>query len=144
MTLTLILLNNGENMGRLLKDKCDPITLSPLTLAFVGDGVFDLMVRERLVCAANAPVGSLNQKKVGAVCCKSQAEIMQQLMPILTDEELSVFKRGRNAHTSHTPKNATNSQYHSATGFEALWGYIYLKGDIDRLNELFEKSGVFE
>lgn len=131
-------------MGRLLSDKCDPSQLSPLTLAFVGDGVFDLMVRERLVCNANAPVGSLNNRKVGAVCCKSQSDIMEKLMPILTEEELAVFKRGRNAHTAHTPKNATSSQYHSATGFEALWGYLYLKGEIGRLNELFEKSEVFE
>lgn len=117
--------------------------ISPLTLAFVGDGVFDLMVRERLVCNANAPVGTLNKQKVDIVCCKSQAEIMEKLLPELNEEELAIYKRGRNAHTAHTPKNATTSQYHSATGFEALWGYIYLKGDTDRLNELFEKAGMF-
>ncbi len=131
-------------MGRLLDDKCDPMQISPLTLAFVGDGVFDLMVRERLVCSANAPVGSLNKQKVDIVCCKSQADIMNILLPQLTDEELAIFKRGRNAHTAHTPKNATSSQYHSATGFEALWGYLYLKGDTDRLNELFDKAGIFQ
>lgn len=114
--------------------------ISPLTLAFVGDGVFDLMVRERLVCNANAPVGALNKQKVDIVCCKRQAEIMEKLLPELNEEELAIYKRGRNAHTAHTPKNATTSQYHSATGFEALWGYIYLKGDTDRLNELFEKA----
>lgn len=130
-------------MGRLLNDKCDPSQLSPLTLAFVGDGVFDLMVRERLVCNANAPVGALNSQKVGVVCCKSQSDIIEKLMPVLSDEELSIYKRGRNAHTAHTPKNATNSQYHSATGFEALWGYLYLKGEIERLNELFEMSEIF-
>ena len=130
-------------MGRLLNDACDPSQLSPLTLAFVGDGVFDLMVRERIVCSANAPVRSLNSKKVEVVCCKSQSEIMDRLTPLLTDEELSVFKRGRNAKTAHTPKNASNSQYHSATGFEALWGYLYLKGEIERLNELFEIAGIF-
>lgn len=131
-------------MGRLLNDGCDPSQLSPLTLAFVGDGVFDLMVRERLVCNANAPVGSLNSQKVEVVCCKSQSDIMEKLMPLLTEEELAIYKRGRNARTSHTPKNATNSQYHSATGFEALCGYLYLKGEIDRLNELFEQSQVLD
>ena len=83
-------------MGRLLDDKCDPMQISPLTLAFVGDGVFDLMVRERLVCNANAPVGALNKQKVDIVCCKSQAEIMEKLLPELNEEELAIYKRGRN------------------------------------------------
>lgn len=91
-------------MGRLLLDGCDPAQLSPLTLAFVGDGVFDLMVRERLVCNANAPVNSLNSQKVSAVRCQSQAEIIKGLIDELTEEELAVFKRGRNARTNSTPK----------------------------------------
>lgn len=62
----------------------------------------------------------------------------------LTEEELAVFKRGRNARTNSTPKNASSSDYHMATGLEALWGYLYLKGDTDRLLELFEKSAVIE
>lgn len=131
-------------MGRLLSDGCDPAQLSPLTLAFVGDGVFDLMVRERLVCNANAPVNSLNSQKVSAVRCQSQAEIIKGLIDELTEEELAVFKRGRNARTNSTPKNASLSDYHMATGLEALWGYLYLKGDTDRLLELFEKSAVIE
>lgn len=129
-------------LERLLNDGCDPEQLSPLTLAFVGDGVFDLMVRERLVCNANAPVGYLNSKKVEIVCCKSQSEIISALMPRLNAQELAVFKRGRNAKTAHTPKNASNSQYHSATGLEALWGYLYLKGELSRLNELFDLCGI--
>lgn len=131
-------------MGRLLSDKCDASKLSPLTLAFVGDGVFDLMVRERIVCNANASVGALNKQKVSIVCCENQSDIIQKLMPILSEKELAIFKRGRNAHTSHTPKNATSSQYHNATGLETLLGYLYLEGNIKRLVELFEKSGNFE
>lgn len=110
---------------------------SPLTLAFIGDGVYDLLVREYLVTQANRPVGELNRLKVSMVCCKAQAETAKVLMSILTEDELSVYKRGRNATTSCTPKNSTKAEYHSATGLEALFGYIYLKGDVNRIKELF-------
>lgn len=119
-------------------EKCDRANeYSPLTLAFIGDGVYDLLVREYLVTQANRPVGELNRLKVSMVCCKAQAETAKALMPILTEEELSVYKRGRNATTSCTPKNSTKAEYHSATGLEALFGYIYLKGDVNRIKELF-------
>jgi len=117
---------------------CDYKTLSPLTLAFIGDAVYDLLIREQLVCKANCPVGKLHKMKVKKVCCKAQSEIMKKLISMLTSEELNIFKRGRNAHTHHTPKNADIADYHVATGFETLIGYIYLKGDIERLRELFE------
>ncbi|MEI3541707.1 MAG: ribonuclease III domain-containing protein [Acutalibacteraceae bacterium] len=117
---------------------CDYKTLSPLTLAFIGDAVYDLLIREQLVCKANCPVGKLHKMKVKKVCCKAQSEIMKKLISMLTNEELSIFKRGRNAHINHTPKNADVADYHNATGFETLIGYIYLKGDIKRLRELFE------
>lgn len=125
-------------MERLYNNDCDYRTLSPLTLAFVGDGVYDLLIREQLVCRANCQVGKLHKMKVEKVCCKAQAEIMEKITSELTEEELTIYKRGRNAHTNHTPKNASNADYHSATGFEALIGYIYLKGDIKRLRELFD------
>lgn len=124
-------------MERLLDCDCEPSQISPLTLAFVGDGVYDLMVREKLVCTANRAVGVLNNEKVKMVCCQAQSEFYKRIEPLLTDEELAVYKRGRNAHTSHTPKNASVADYHSATGFEALLGYIYLKGDLERLKSLF-------
>lgn len=124
-------------MDRLLDTECDPEQYSPLTLAFIGDGVFDLMVREMLVSRANCPVGVLNKQKVEKVCCKSQAEFAARLLPGLTEEETAVYKRGRNAH-SRTPKNASSADYHGATGFEALWGYLYLKGRVQRLRDLFE------
>ncbi|HHZ05404.1 MAG TPA: ribonuclease III [Clostridiales bacterium] len=124
-------------MERLLDCDCEPSQISPLTLAFVGDGVYDLMVREKLVCTANRAVGVLNNEKVKMVCCQAQSELYKRIEPLLTDEELAVYKRGRNAHTSHTPKNASVADYHSATGFEALLGYIYLKGDLERLKSLF-------
>lgn len=123
-------------MERLYNGGCDYRTMSPLNLAFVGDGVYDLFVREWLACSGNYPVGKLHRLKVEKVCCKAQAEFMNALMPKLTEEELAIFKRGRNAHTCHTPKNATSETYHTATGLEALIGYIYLKGDITRVREI--------
>lgn len=111
--------------------------ISPLTLAFVGDGVYDLLVREYLVRRANRPVGELNKRKVSLVNCKSQAEFAKQILPSLTEKELSVYKRGRNAAPKCTPKNGSVADYHSATGLESLFGYLHLNGEIDRVNELF-------
>ena len=123
-------------MARMTLFECDPSQLSPLTLAFVGDGVFDLFVREEIVCSANRPVKELNKLKVERVRCEAQAELFRRLEPVLTEEEADVFRRGRNAHTSHTPKNASNADYHTATGLEALFGYLYLSDRFDRIREL--------
>ena len=125
-------------MSRIENSPCDPKLLSPLALAFVGDGVYDLFVRERLVCEANRPVKKLNEEKVSIVRCSSQAKLVEKLMPILTEEELDVLKRGRNAHTQHIQKNATSADYHSATALEALLGYLYLAGRIERIRELLK------
>lgn len=125
-------------MSRIENSPCDPKLLSPLALAFVGDGVYDLFVRERLVCEANRPVKKLNEEKVSIVRCSAQAKLVEKLMPILTEEELDVLKRGRNAHTQHIPKNATSADYHSATALEALLGYLYLAGRIERIRELLK------
>lgn len=114
----------------------NPDTLSPLTLAFVGDAYFSLVVREMLVCDANRPVRDLHKLSVKAVNAQAQARCMRILLPSLTEKETEVFKRGRNAHTSHTPKNQSGCDYHYATGFEALIGYLYLSGSSERLNSL--------
>ena len=111
---------------------------SPLTLAFVGDGVYDLLVREYLVRLANRPVGELNKVKVAMVNCKSQARFASKLMPCLTEKETAVYKRGRNAAPKSTAKNGTLAEYHSATGWECLFGYLYLSGEKDRIDELFK------
>lgn len=110
---------------------------SALTLAFIGDGVFDLMVREYFVSLANCPAGVLNEKKVKIVCCKAQAEISKLLLPILTEKEAEVYRRGRNAHV-HAPKNSKLSDYHAATGLESLFGHLYLCGNIARIREIFD------
>ncbi len=126
-------------MEHILDNNCNPKLLSPQTLAFVGDGVYDLLVREYLVSIANRPVGELNKLKVELVNCKSQAEFIKILMPDLTEEEVAVYKRGRNCHTFNTPKNSSPADYHSATGFEALFGYLYLNNNLTRIKELFSK-----
>ncbi len=119
-------------MDRLYPEQVDVRTLSPLTLAFVGDGVYSLLVREWLVSAANRPNGALHNMAVHRVRAEAQAAAMQRLLPILTEEEEAVYKRGRNAHTARS-----GNDYHKATGLEALFGYVYLTGRIDRLRELF-------
>ena len=108
-----------------------------LNLAFIGDGVYDLLVREYLVTHSSAHVGELNQMKVDLVNCKSQAAFMKQIMEQLSEEELDVYKRGRNTKVNSASKHSTLSDYHTATGMEALFGWLYLKVRQERINELF-------
>ena len=125
-------------MERLLKEKdVKPNELSPLTLAFIGDTVFDLLVREDLICKANRPANDLHNLAVQKVKASAQAGFIEKIMPYLTEAELAVYKRGRNAKSGHLPKNASQSDYHMATGFEALIGYLYLSDKIERIKELF-------
>ena len=112
---------------------------SPLTLAFIGDGVYDLLVRGYLVRQANRPVGELNKRKVALVNCESQAAFAKSLMPKLSEREQAVYKRGRNAAPKCTPKHGTVADYHSATGLEALFGYLHINGEQDRIKELFNE-----
>ncbi|MGN0459815.1 MAG: Mini-ribonuclease 3 [Ruminococcus sp.] len=126
-------------MSKLINEQSNPKQLSPLTLAFVGDGVYDLFARQFLVDKGQRPVGELNKIKVDLVNCKSQAVFAKNLMPLLTEEELSVYKRGRNASPKCTPKNGSVGDYHSATGLEALFGYLYLSGEGERLEQLFSE-----
>lgn len=123
-------------------------TISPLTLAFVGDAVFSLYIREMLVCDANRPVGKLHTLSVKWVKAEAQSKGMHAILPMLSEKEAEVFKRGRNAHTSHTPKNQSGCDYHYATGFEALVGYLYLKDNGERLSlllsEVIKAIGVDE
>ena len=108
-----------------------------LNLAFIGDGVYDLLVREYLVKNSSAHVGELNQRKVKMVNCKSQKSSAERVEAVETEEEVEVYKRGRNAKVNSASKHSTLSDYHAATGMEALFGWLYLKGSHDRINELF-------
>ena len=116
----------------------DPDLLSPLTLAFVGDTVFDLLVRGNLVMQANRPVGKLHPLAATKVCAAAQARDAHDIAPLLTAREADIYRRGRNAHTGRIPKSASSAEYHSATGLEALFGWLYLSGRDDRIEELFE------
>ncbi|MDR2167212.1 MAG: ribonuclease III [Clostridiales bacterium] len=115
----------------------DPSLLSPLNLAFVGDAVYSLLVRTRLVAAANRPAHALNKQASAKVCAVRQSADYYYLLQFLSDEELSVLKRGRNANPSQKAKNASIAEYRNATGLETLFGYLYLKGDFERMMELF-------
>ena len=118
----------------------NPKLLSPLTLAFVGDGVYELLVRKRIVEAGNMPPKKLNAHKVEMVRASAQAAVYDGLEPLLTEDERDMLKRGRNAHTGSVPKNAQMADYRKATGVEALFGFLYLKGDWERLYFLFDKA----
>ena len=110
--------------------------LSAGTLAFVGDAVYGLLVRERL-SETNRPSGELHRLSVVFVNANAQAEAFKIIEQVLTEKELSEYKHGRNLHTNNVPKQSTVAQYHSATGLEALFGYLHLSGQTDRVNELF-------
>lgn len=124
-------------MERFYNRDCDTENLSPLTLAFMGDTVFDMFVREQLICQANRPVNALHSNATRLVKASAQSKAMDKIMPMLSEKEITIFKRGRNARTNHRAKNASEGDYHRATGLEALFGYLYLKGEIERLRELF-------
>ena len=113
-----------------------PNLLSPSVLAFVGDAVYGLYVRTKL-SEVNRPSGELHKLSVKLVNATAQAEAFRLIEPMLTEKELSVFKRGRNFHTGNTPKNSTGGEYHLATGLETLFGFLYLSNQNDRANELF-------
>ena len=126
-------------LNSLLEKSADVSSLSPLTLAFIGDTVFDLLTRTDLVCEANRPVNALHTAASKRVCAAAQAESIRKIMPILTEDELAVFKRGRNAHTGGIPKNASSADYHHATGLESLFGWLYLKGKTERITFLYNE-----
>ncbi|MGM9521365.1 MAG: Mini-ribonuclease 3 [Oscillospiraceae bacterium] len=112
-------------------------SISSLGLAHIGDAVFELMTRTYLAAVGKETNRSLHRATVAMVSAGAQAKAAERIMPLLTDEEREVFRRGRNAKVHAVPKAATHEQYHTATALEALFGYLYLKGRIQRLNELY-------
>lgn len=116
-------------------DKVSPNQYSALTLAYIGDAVYELFVRTYLLRDANFPVNQLHKAAIRLVCANAQSNLYQKIKDILTEEETAVYKRGRNTN-SHPPKNADMVDYKSATGVEALIGYLYLKGESERILEL--------
>lgn len=120
------------------ENHCDPKLLSPGTLAFLGDAVYELFVRQRLVEKANMPVKKLHLAAVEQVRCSFQSNAYELIEDRLTEEEQAIWKRGRNANGVKAPKHADPVEYRRATGLEALFGYLFLQGKQDRLEELFQ------
>ncbi len=115
-----------------------PSLMSPLNLAFVGDGVYELLVREHLASLGNTHVGRLHTLAVGLVCANAQSQAYERIAASLTQEEEAVYKRGRNANSVRAPKHTDPAVYRRATGLEALFGYLYLSGRVERVNQLFQ------
>ena len=109
---------------------------SPLTLAYIGDAAYELVVRSIVVKTANCQPQKLHQKVTSRVSAKAQAKMIEALQPMLTEEEAAIYKRGRNSKPYTKAKNASMTEYLEATGFEALIGYLYLCGQFERMNEL--------
>ena len=111
--------------------------ISMLGLAHVGDAVYELLYRSKLCTDGHTAVAEMHRMTVAFVRAEAQAEAAAKLLPVLTPDETSVYKRGRNAKVNSVPHNADIGQYHAATGLEALFGWLYLLGRTERINELF-------
>ena len=112
--------------------------ISNLGLAHIGDGVFELLCRSYLCAAGGKNVGNLHRDTINLVKAQSQAKFVDKLLPLLTEEELAYYRRGKNSHVHAVPKSCTPAEYAKATGLEALFGALYLAGRTDRLNDLFK------
>ena len=111
--------------------------ISSIGLAHIGDGVYELLVRTWLCAHGKATGKGLHRATVELVCAPKQAALCEKLLPLLTEEELAVFKRGRNANVHSIPQHASRAQYQQATALEALFGWLYLNGQRERINRLF-------
>lgn len=129
---------NGYIKSVLRLPDTDIKTYSPLTLAFIGDSIFDLIIRTYVVESGNAPVNKLHHRASKLVQASAQADLYHMVKDTLSEEELAVFKRGRNAKSYTSAKNAGVVEYRTATGLEALIGYLYLTDQMDRLMELMK------
>lgn len=118
----------------------DVATYSPLALAYIGDGIYDLVIRSIVVGRGNTKASRLHYATSQLVKAQAQSEMMHTLQPLLTEEEDEIYRRGRNAKSPTMAKNATMSDYRRATGFEALMGYLYLTDRFDRILELVDKA----
>ncbi len=125
----------GEKM-----DKVKATNLNSVVLAFVGDAVYSLFVRERLTFLTDLKTGELNKMATSEVNASAQATFAQEIMPLFNEEELAIFKRGRNAKKPTKAKHASVADYNVSTGLEAVLGYLYIIGDFERLNYLLNKG----
>ena len=126
-----------ENYFQMNLPKAEIDAISNLGLAHIGDAVFELLCRSYLCARGGKNVGNLHRDTIAMVKATAQAEFVDRLLPLLTEEEMAYYRRGKNAHVHAVPKSATAAEYAKATGLEALFGALYLAGKTDRLNELF-------
>ncbi len=119
-------------------DKKEAKQYSPLTLAFLGDAVYEQKVREKIVLSANMPVGKLHEMSIKRVCAEYQAKGTDIVEPVLSEDEADILRRGRNASGIAHPKHASVAEYRRATALECLFGYLYLAGQEIRIDELFD------
>ena len=118
--------------------------MNPVVLAFVGDAVYTLFVREKLALSLKYKTGELDRRTAQIVSAHGQSERLSEILPLLTEEEEDIFKRGRNAKKPTKSKNASVAEYVRSTGFEALLGFLYLTGQTERMEELLFKDGADE
>ncbi len=137
---------NEYILGKFGMQRADIRSYSPLVLAYIGDAIYDLVIRTMMVGRGNTHVNFIHKRTTQLVKAHAQSELAEALLPDLTEEELSVYKRGRNAKSFTMAKNATVADYRRATGFEALVGYLYLKDETERMMELIlrglKKTGI--
>lgn len=117
----------------------DPYMMNGLTLAYIGDAVFEIMVRQHMLSTGSRQVDKLHNHTISLVNAGSQSAMIMHIMEMLTERELSVYKRGRNSSTVTSAKHQSVNDYRRATGLEALFGYLYLNKEYERLNELFDE-----
>ncbi|MEC0229874.1 Mini-ribonuclease 3 [Paenibacillus alba] len=115
-----------------------PHLLNPLVLAYIGDAVYEVYIRQYVISGANHRPNHLHKASTGYVSAKAQSKILEALMPMLTEEEVDMVKRGRNAKSGTTAKNAEVLEYRHSTAFECLIGYLYYKQSFDRLKEILD------
>ena len=126
-----------ENYFQMNLPRAQIDAISNLGLAHIGDSVFELLCRSYLCARGGKNVGNLHRDTIAMVKATAQAEFVDRLLPLLTEEEMAYYRRGKNAHVHAVPKSATAAEYAKATGLEALFGALYLAGKTDRLNALF-------
>ncbi len=115
-------------------------TYNPVTLAYIGDTIYDLIVRSLIVGEGNASVNVMNRRAASIVKAEAQAKVHDTILPMLSEEEADILRRGRNAHKKTSAKNASISDYHKATGVEALIGYLYMTGNTERIIEIMKHA----
>ena len=128
---------NGKQIIKAESKNSLPVTYSSLALAYIGDAVYELMIRKMVLAEGNRQVNKLHRESTSYVNAAAQAKLIESVLDELTDDEMAIYKRGRNAVSHTTPKNQSVADYRKATGFEALVGYLHLSGDDERIRELF-------